>query len=430
MALQDLTPQIRTRLNRMERVVGWFVLLATALMLAGFGCYLYNEAEQRGWFLIKAPYYTYTDSGSGLAVGDPVRLMGFDVGRITRILPMPARGKGSEFNVKIQFEVVGTNYSYIWTNSAARILDSGFLGKRLLDVTKGTKGYTVYVAYRFKEMSLDSITNSAHFDKLRLGEELYDGTNLVLPAWKPIATNLETISRLGISKVWTIDPTRFENKVTAVWNDQTRRYEPFAGTNIYGLVPFEPPALMDRVQGVVAQVEQALPNFLKITNQIAATLSNTAALTSNLNVVAENARPIMTNLAVITANIKDPHGSLGEWLIPTNVNRELALTLFNANATLTNVNGTVTNVNTNLAAVFEDAGRALDNLAGMTSNLNHQVEVNSNMLTQISDIVVHTDQFVQGLKRHWLLRSAFKTRKTNAPPASASAPRRLSSPKQ
>jgi ABC-type transporter Mla subunit MlaD len=187
---------------------------------------------------------------------------------------------------------------------------------------------------------------------------------------------------------------------------------------------------MDRVQGVVAQVEQALPNFLKITNQIAATLSNTAALTSNLNVVAENARPIMTNLAVITANIKDPHGSLGEWLIPTNVNRELALTLFNANATLTNVNGTVTNVNTNLAAVFEDAGRALDNLAGMTSNLNHQVEVNSNMLTQISDIVVHTDQFVQGLKRHWLLRSAFKTRKTNAPPASASAPHRLSSPKQ
>ena len=31
MALQDLTPQLRTRLNRMERAVGWFVLLGLIL---------------------------------------------------------------------------------------------------------------------------------------------------------------------------------------------------------------------------------------------------------------------------------------------------------------------------------------------------------------------------------------------------------------
>jgi len=33
MALQDLTPQLRTRLSRMERAVGWFVFVATALLL-------------------------------------------------------------------------------------------------------------------------------------------------------------------------------------------------------------------------------------------------------------------------------------------------------------------------------------------------------------------------------------------------------------
>ena len=48
MALQDLTPQLRTRLNRMERVVGWFVLLATLLLLFGFGYYLYKTAERKG----------------------------------------------------------------------------------------------------------------------------------------------------------------------------------------------------------------------------------------------------------------------------------------------------------------------------------------------------------------------------------------------
>ena len=40
MALQDLTPQLRTRLSRMERAVGWFVALAMALLVFGFVYYV------------------------------------------------------------------------------------------------------------------------------------------------------------------------------------------------------------------------------------------------------------------------------------------------------------------------------------------------------------------------------------------------------
>jgi ABC-type transporter Mla subunit MlaD len=416
--MQDLTPQIRTRLNRMEKAVGWFVLLAVALTVGGFCFYVYTQAERRGWFDIRAPYYTYSESGNGLAVGDAVKLMGFDVGHITRIFAMPPRGQGSEHNVEIDFEVVGANYNYIWSNSTARLTDSGFLGKREMNLNKGTQGYTVYMTYPLREMTLDSIPNSAHFDKLRLGEELYEGTNLVLRAWQPFSTNMAKISGLGVSKLWTIDITHPGKKITGVWDDRGHRYIPFEGTNIYMLTPEEPPALMDRAQALVSQVEQALPNFLKLTNQLAATLSNSEQLTSNLNVVAENIHPIVADLAVITGQLKNPHGSLGDWLIPTNVNQELGLALLNANGALTNVNNTVTNVDTNLVVVFEDIGRALNNLADITSNLNRQVQVNSNMLTQISDIVVHSDQFVQGLKHHWLLRSAFKERKSKAPPKS------------
>jgi ABC-type transporter Mla subunit MlaD len=414
--MQDLTPQIRTRLNRVERSVGWFVLLAVALLAAGFCYYLYTQALRRGWLESKAPYYTYSDSGEGLAVGDTVKLMGFEVGHITGIRAMPPRGRGSDHNVEIDFEVVGTNYAYIWTNSTARLTDSGFLGKRQLDISKGTQGYNVYMTYPLKERSLDRITNLPQFNKLRLGQELYEGTNLVLRAWLPLSTNMAKISGLGVSKLWTIDISRPSKKIAGVWDDRQHRYTPFEGTNVYMLTPEEPPALMDRLQGLVTQVEQALPNFLRITNQIAATLSNSEQLTSNLNVVAANARPIVANLAVITAQLKDPHGSLGEWLIPTNLNQQLGLTLLNANGTITNVNDTVINANTNLVVVFEDLGRSLENLADITSNLNRQVQANSNVLSQISDIVVHSDQFVQGLKHHWLLRSAFKERKTKAPP--------------
>ena len=40
----------------------------------------------------------------------------------------------------------------------------------------------------------------------------------------------------------------------------------------------------------------------------------------------------------------------------------------------------------------------------------------AHILLQVRESV---DELVQGLKRHWLLRSAFKTKPTNAPPAAA-----------
>jgi hypothetical protein len=409
-----LTPQLRTRLNPLEKIVGWFILAATALMFLALGYYLYRTAEQRGWFEIRAAYSTYSDTGAGLAVGDPVLLMGFPIGRITEVSPMPPRGKGSDHDVLIQFVVVGTNYSYIWTgDSRAKFVDSGFLGKRQLDVTKGTVGYNTYLNFPAAQMALADIKSSPRLEKLRLGEEVRAGTNVEIKAWTGLSANLDKLAGLGLSRVWVLDAASRSKKITAVWNDLEHHYEPFAGTNIYVLPPDEPPALMDRVQGIVAQVEEALPNFLSLTNQIAATLSNSVQLTSNLNAIAAGIRPAAADVAAITANLRDPKGSLGEWLIPTNLNRDLAATLLNANAAITNANGALTNVNTNLLMVFDGVGRSLDNLADITGNLSRQVQANTNVLSDISQIITNADDFIQGLKRHWFLRSAFKT---NTPP--------------
>ena len=56
MALQDLTPQLRTRLNQMEVAVGLFVAMAALLLLAGTGYYLKHTAERKGWLVEKAKY--------------------------------------------------------------------------------------------------------------------------------------------------------------------------------------------------------------------------------------------------------------------------------------------------------------------------------------------------------------------------------------
>src|ERR1019366_5217931 len=137
MALQDLTPQLRTRLSRMERAVGWFVVLATALLLFGFGYYIYNRAETKGWFLKKVNYQTSISSGAGLKVGDSVKLMGFEVGEITAIIP---NDPSESYNITVRLRIKEPNYGYIWSDSKVKVVAGDFLGNRYLEITKGKGG--------------------------------------------------------------------------------------------------------------------------------------------------------------------------------------------------------------------------------------------------------------------------------------------------
>ena len=56
MALQDLTPQLRTRLSRMERAVGWFAGPAVVLRTAGFVYPVYSTPESKVRFKTKASF--------------------------------------------------------------------------------------------------------------------------------------------------------------------------------------------------------------------------------------------------------------------------------------------------------------------------------------------------------------------------------------
>ena len=139
MALQDLTPQLRARLNRMERAVGWFVFLATALLVFGFVYYTYHTARSKGWFLTKVRYFTFTDRATGLKEGDPVKLMGISVGQITRIEPQPP--DDFYYNIYVEFEIKSPYYGYLWTDgSRAKITSADLLGNRVLEVMKGQTG--------------------------------------------------------------------------------------------------------------------------------------------------------------------------------------------------------------------------------------------------------------------------------------------------
>jgi len=417
MALHDLTPQLRTRLSRLERAVGWFVMLAVAALTFGFGYYLYNTAERKGWFKTKARYFTFVQTASGLNVGDPVHLMGFPVGRITEIESQPPY---DPYNVYLEFEVQSPYYGYLWTEgSVASIEDAGWLGARALEVTKGTNGYPTYVFYPMRIMSIDEARRLPDPGRWAYGQEVWlsnPARRVVRPLQR--MTNINEVAAAGISNIVALDPAEERKQMTGIWNDQEGRYDPYVrGKSKYWLLANEQPAITDRLQELVTETQRSLPGVLALTNGIALALSNASIMMSNasilttsLNEVAVAARPAVSNLAAVTAQLDKP-GALGEWLIPTNLNTRLDDTLGNAASVMHTAN-------TNLAILAGELTKSLENLASITSNLNAQVEANTNLLSVISKTIVDADNFVQGLKRHWLLRSAFKQK----PPPDKSSP--------
>jgi len=425
MALQDLTPQLRTRLSRMERAVGWFVILAMALLGFGFVYYVYTTAERKGWFVTKALYFTFVHSAAGIKPGDPVKLMGFDVGQITQITGM---APFSGYDVYIEFEVKEPYFDYLWTQgSVAKVAAAGLLANRELEVAKGTNGYPTFTQRPLKDVEVAEVQLLEDWTNWGLAQEIRapHGTNLLGKPWQALTNvDLRAIAAAGHTNIRIMSRVEKRKALTGIWQEKELRYAYYDRLDDkarkYWLPEAESPAVSEQAQQLVAQIQAALPGILALTNQVSAVLSNSTVLTSNLSAVALDARPAVSNLANATAQLNHP-GALGEWLLPTNINHQLETTLSNAGATLTNAN-------TNLAALAENIGRSLDNLAGITSNLNKQVEANTNLLSAISKAIVDADNFVQGLKRHWLFRSAFKTRHTNAPPVLQRRP--LLSPKE
>lgn len=366
MPVQDLTPQLRTRLSKVERAVGIFVIVATLLLLAGLGFYIHSTAERKGWLKTKFPYHVYLKGGEGIRAGDEVTLMGFPAGRVTQVEAMPPFYW--EGNVYVQFEILEPYDGYIYDDSVVKIEPKGFLGQRGLEVVQG---------------GLSGQTNlHATYDVVR--------------------------NKKG----------RVE-KVKGVWDFQAGQY--LSTTDKpkgYGLTVDEGASVTERAEKLVAQIEAALPNILNLTNQLATTLSNVTSITARADTLLADARPIVTNAAAITENLKDPNGSLGKWILSPQLNTQLTQTVANLNITLTNANqmivqakGTIANTDTNMTKLATGLDGTIINLANITSNLNTQVQSNSNLVSNVNSAIVQADTLMQGLKHHWLLRSAFKEKK-------------------
>jgi ABC-type transporter Mla subunit MlaD len=421
MPLQDLTPQLRTRLSRLERVVGVFIMVATLLLVAGLAYYVYQRAISKGWGKRRLPYFTFVHNAAGIKVGQPIKMMGFDVGTVVDIQP---EAPGAFFNVFVALEVVEPYDGYLWEDSRAKVAASDFLGNRFIELTKGTNGPATYIFHPLKEVTLTAAPNLLGAGEHHFAEEIYDQfkTNLVVKAGARFTAESlsNVVAAASVTSVRLYDKSVTSKRATGLWDFEEARYLPpdlNAKTRKgFYLVPDESPALTERLEEVVNLVEAALPNLLALTNRLQLVLDNAVTATAHADELLANARPIVANLTEISENIRDPDGSLGQWLIPPNLGLQLTQALASANAILTNSDARITTLATGL-------DQTIENLASITGNLHAQVRANTNLVSEVSRLIIDTDDMVQGLKRHWLLRSAFKG-KSAAPPATTRPPAR------
>ena len=75
---------------------------------------------------------------------------------------------------------------------------------------------------------------------------------------------------------------------------------------------------------------------------------------------------------------------------------------------LDKINLLLASSDTNMDTLVQGLLPTLMHISDITSNLSVQVQSSPTMLPGLAKTITDTDDMIQGLKRHWLLRSAFK----------------------
>lgn len=292
--------ETETNSRSSERIVGVFVVLALLLLVAGFAYYLHRKAEREGWRVARCPYYTFVQSADGLEVGDPVRMMGFDIGELTVIEAQPP---SSYYHVFIGVEIKRPYYGYIWTDSKIKVTTAGLLGRRQLEIVKGeTGGPTVFELHN------------------RIHEIVIDGKPVPLAqapkgAFLPVDESPSVTERaeklLGQAEAALPNILALTNRLNAVLDTSAA-----LTSNANQLVSETRPAVTGLTARLDATLVAANTNIDILAASLNATLLNLAALTGNLNSQVQSNDQMLADISKLVLNADNlVQGLKKHWLL-------------------------------------------------------------------------------------------------------------------
>jgi hypothetical protein len=283
-----------------ERVVGVFVVLALLLLLAGFAYYLYHTAERKGWRVPRCPYYTFLQSADGLEVGDPVRMMGFDIGELTLIEAQPP---SSYYHVFIGVEIKRPYFGYIWTDSKLKVTTAGLLGRRQLEITKGeTGGPTVFEKdNHISEVLIDG--KPVAFAKAPKGP--------FLPPDETPSVTERAEKLLGQMEAALPSILAMTNRLNAVLDNSAA-----LTSNANELVIEVRPAVSNVTARLDTTLVAADTNLVILAGSLNETLLNLASITSNLNTQVQSNDQMLASISKLVVDTDNlVQGLKKHWLL-------------------------------------------------------------------------------------------------------------------
>lgn len=370
MALQDLTPQLRTRLHRVEWMVVLFLVVA---VISGAGLaawFIRTTGEARGWWVTEVPYYTYVSQANGIHEGTPVQLMGYTVGRVTHVEPVNLERRRSwdyyatnNFNVFVAFTIRDPYPGYINTDS--RVTIGGFpvevAGGVTLDVSVG---------------SLDALVTITNLPGGRIG---------VL--WDQFAYKLPSTDR-----------TNLFLKYGAITN----------GAKGYYLAPDQSETLLAQAQRIMGKVD-------RISGIVDGTLPK---VTASLDTILRQVVDITAKLEPALG--KD--GGLGELLFPTNTKAKLNQVLDDVHDKSKELTPLFTSVQDTLSQARQSSkelGPLLGDVRTTIGEIRETVKAinvkasETNLVSNVSRLAEKAARLSETtdilFRNHWLFRSAFRT---------------------
>ena len=360
--MHDLTPQIRTRLRRVEWLVLAFLVGSGLLFLLALGWWLKTTGDARGWFVTEVPYYTYLDNAGAIREGTPVKMMGFTIGKVDSVTTAEDTpyNRSMKFNVYVHFLVREPYYGYIHSDSICRLGGTGvdLLGGSWLELT------------RAEGQGVPTVVTSNAIPQVLNDQFAYK------------SPSLERTNKYLV-------------------------YHPFKSRDSgYFMATIHSVSLMDNAEDTVAMVHEALPG---LTNAIAGILGDLQRITSDLRPAL--ARPGGLGELVIPTNLMRGLETTLNDLHRTQDNLQPVIT--NAGVTL----AVATETAQELKPLFLQVQGAVSNVQALVVSLESQV-ASTNLVGNFSRLAdkaaLLADTTDTLMRRHWLFRSAFKTNEPNS----------------
>ena len=337
-----------------EQVVGIFVLLA---IIAVAAILIFAGANQR-WFARNYTFASRFDSGSGLSVGMPIMLKGFEIGKISRI------SLNAENQVDIEFTIQDTYYDKVLPHS-------------ILELTSSPIGLGVTLKFHPGANSGPPVEEGSFIPSLDLpeGRELVENGLVVIPRGEDVIgsviskvnpileevrTTLAQIKRL-VSNVDTAlagkgGPLGEAIAGLAQTPGKVNRVVDDTGNSVNGIVA--------RVNGVLAKIDTVSSDLAEISSTTKGTLgtlsANLESITANLKTTSEGLRETRG----LATRLLDPKGSLETILNDQNaLYKQVDSALASTNAVIAQLRSFVEYINSTqpqISTILEKGRDALD----------------------------------------------------------------------